>query len=71
MTSNAAILTHPLTVNRFYFPSQVTKEGKAVDFPELNGEAHGTVYWNLVKASEQGAWDVRFLGDGKVVPATS
>ncbi|OCK73335.1 putative short-chain dehydrogenase [Lepidopterella palustris CBS 459.81] len=50
---------------RFYFASQVTKDGNTVDFPELSGEAHGNVYWELVGEKEQGPWDVRFVGDGK------
>jgi len=48
---------------RFYFPSQVTKEGNTVDFPELSGEAHAKVYWELVSQKEQGPWELRFTGD--------
>jgi len=54
---------------RFYFASQVTDEGNAVPNPELDGPAHGKAYWKLANEGKQGAWDVRFLGDGKVVPA--
>jgi len=48
---------------RFYFASQVTKEGKTVDFEELSGDAHAKVYWELVSEKEQGPWELRFTGD--------
>jgi hypothetical protein len=54
-------------VNRFYFASQVTDEGGAVKNPDLNGATHSSLYWKLANEKEQGKWDVRFLGDGKIV----
>lgn len=35
--------------------------------PDVNADAHGTVYWDLANRSSQGNWDVRFLDDGKQV----
>ena len=55
---------------RFYFASQVTAEGNAVQYPDVNGATHGLIYWGLVNRKEQGDWDVRFLGDGTVVAPT-
>jgi hypothetical protein len=54
-------------MNRFYFVSQVTDEGRAVKNPDLNGATHSSLYWKLTNEEEQGKWDVRFLGDGKIV----
>ena len=54
---------------RFYFPSQVTDKGAAVKNADSNGPAHEEVYWELANEKVQGPWDVRFLGDGKIVPA--
>lgn len=36
---------------------------------DLNGHAHGEVYWELTNEKVQGPWDVRFLGDGEILPA--
>ncbi|PVH75405.1 epimerase/hydratase [Cadophora sp. DSE1049] len=52
---------------RFYFASQVTSSGDTIAYPDLSGGAHGLVYWELVNQTEQGAWDVRFLEDGRLV----
>ncbi|KAH9216722.1 hypothetical protein DL95DRAFT_424331 [Leptodontidium sp. 2 PMI_412] len=52
---------------RFYFASQVTSSGDTIAYPDLSGGAHGLVYWELVNQTEQGAWDVRFLEDGRFV----
>jgi len=51
---------------RFYYVSQVTKEGNAVDLSELSGEAHGQLYSELASQKDQGPWEVRFTGDGKI-----
>ncbi|KAF2500524.1 putative short-chain dehydrogenase [Lophium mytilinum] len=48
---------------RFYFASQVNKDGNPVDYPELSGEAHAKVYAQLLAEKEQGPWEVRFTGD--------
>lgn len=56
-------------MERFYFASEVTAEGGPVKNTDLNGHAHGEVYWELANEKMQGSWDVRFLGDGKIVPA--
>jgi len=48
---------------RFYFASQVSKEGSSVDYPELSGDAHAKLYWELVNEKQQGPWEVRFIGD--------
>lgn len=48
---------------RFYFASQVNKDGNAVDYPALSGEAHAKVYAELLAEKEQGPWEVRFTGD--------
>lgn len=53
---------------RFYFASQVTADGGPVPYHEVVGEAHGDVYWRLVKGDVgQTGWDLRFTasGDGK------
>ena len=55
-------------VGRFYFASQVTSEGVVVQMADVEAGAHGTIYWELANEKVQGAWDVRFLGNGKVVP---
>ena len=51
---------------RFYLASQVNSEGK---FPgnEFSGEAHATVYWNLIQRAERGGWDIRFIKDGSIL----
>ena len=63
-------LPNSIDLHRFYFASQVLVNGGPVPYPEVDGPAHGEVYWNLVegKASTNG-WDVRFIvdGDGNVV----
>lgn len=73
-----AALTHLISIGatayreskfRFYFASQVTDEGSTVQKPDLNGAAHGLVYWKLVNESEQGDWDVRFVGNGELSPS--
>jgi hypothetical protein len=38
-----------------------------VPYPEVNGDAHGKVYWDVINRVSQGNWDVRFLGDGQEV----
>jgi hypothetical protein len=52
---------------RFYFASQVTANGGPVPYPEVDGDAHGKVYSDLINRVSQGNWDVRFLGDGQEV----
>jgi hypothetical protein len=39
-----------------------------VQMADVVAAAHGEVYWELVNEKEQGVWDVRFLGDGQIVP---
>jgi hypothetical protein len=56
-------------LGRFYFASQVSSEGAVVQMADVEAGAHGAVYWELANEKVQGAWDVRFLGNGKVVPA--
>jgi len=41
----------------------VSREGTAVEYPALSGEAHAKLYWELVEEKEQGPWEVRFTGD--------
>ena len=55
-------------IERFYFASQVSAEGGIVMMDEVVADAHGEVYWGLANEEKQGNWDVRFLGDGKIVP---
>ncbi|KAF2813940.1 putative short-chain dehydrogenase [Mytilinidion resinicola] len=67
-----AVLAHLVEVSveafgakgyRFYFASQVSKDGNTVNYPELSGEAHAKVYAELLAEKEQGPWEVRFTGD--------
>jgi hypothetical protein len=51
---------------RFYFASQVTEDGNAVQNPDVSASAHASLYLDLVNQKEQGEWDVRFL-HGRVV----
>jgi hypothetical protein len=60
------LITRP---GRFYFASQVSPEGGIVQMADVVAAAHGEVYWELVNEKEQGVWDVRFLGDGQIVPS--
>jgi hypothetical protein len=50
---------------RFYFASQVTPSGDPVQYDQLSGEAHGNVYWDLLKRKEQGEWQVNFGSDSQ------
>ncbi|PGG97751.1 hypothetical protein AJ79_09103 [Helicocarpus griseus UAMH5409] len=52
---------------RFYFASQVVDGDKPVPNPSLNGEAHATAYWDIVRKGEQGPWSVYFDEGGNVV----
>ena len=56
-------------MDRFYFASEVTAEGGTVKIADLDGPAHGEVYWEMANENVQGPWDVRFLGDGQIVAA--
>jgi len=64
---NIGAITYTKSNFKFYFPSQVTSEGNAVQYDELSPSAHASLYWDLVNREEQGEWDVRFLKDGKIV----
>jgi len=48
---------------RLYFASQVTKDGGPVPYPDVDGEEHGKVYYDLVQSGSKADWDVRFLGN--------
>ena len=45
---------------RFYFASQVDKDGGPVAFPKVDAEAHARLYTSLADQKEQGLWDIRF-----------
>lgn len=64
---NIGAITYTKSDIKFYFASQVTVEGNAVQYDELSPSAHSSLYWDLVNGKEQGEWDVRFLSNGKVV----
>ncbi|KZV92919.1 NAD(P)-binding protein [Exidia glandulosa HHB12029] len=53
---------------RFYFASQIARDGKGVRDSVLSGEAHGVAYWDLIQRKEQGDWDLRFYEDGSEGP---
>ena len=46
---------------RFYFASQIREDGGPVPYQDVNAEAHGRWYGELVKRAELGEWDVRFV----------
>lgn len=56
-------------VSRFYFASEVSDDGGPVPYPDIHGDTHGRVYYELVESSKkgQGPWDVRFRGNGDLV----
>jgi len=64
---NIGAITYTKKNYKFFFPSQVTEEGNAVQYDELSPSAHASLYWDLANGKEQGEWDVRFLKDGKIV----
>ena len=51
---------------RFYLACQVNSQG-GTPGPEFSGEAHAIAYWNLIKRTERGGWDIRFTKDGSVL----
>lgn len=59
------LLRRTLTGKRFYFASQVTPSSGSVPYDQLSGDAHGNVYWDLLKRKEQGEWQVNFGADSK------
>lgn len=46
---------------RFYWASQVTKDGGPVPNEDVDAKAHGEKYLELTKRKELGEWDVRFV----------
>ncbi|KZV87360.1 NAD(P)-binding protein [Exidia glandulosa HHB12029] len=53
---------------RFYFASQISRNGGPVSITQLSGHAHGVAFWNLIERKEQGEWDLRFYEDGSEGP---
>lgn len=46
---------------RFYFASQITKDGSPVPYKDVDAAAHGRQYTELVDRQSLGDWDVRFI----------
>ena len=46
---------------KFYFASQVTKDGGPVPYQDVDGKRHGEEYLRLVQEEGEKAWDVRFV----------
>jgi hypothetical protein len=46
---------------RFYFASQVTRDGGTVPYQDVDGKRHGEEYLGLVQEEGEKGWDVRFV----------
>lgn len=46
---------------RFYFASQVTRDGGPVPYQDVDGKRHGEEYLGLAQEEGEKGWDVRFV----------
>jgi NAD(P)-dependent dehydrogenase (short-subunit alcohol dehydrogenase family) len=46
---------------RFYWASQILEDGSPVPYEQVDAEAHGKKYVELVEQKKLGEWDVRFV----------